>query len=299
MFRPEDVIADVFNPDPAAMASNFSSRYTGQVIRYTGVVVRKNLKEGLIIFKGGGFLTTAYDIQASLADEATQNFNDVTVGSKISIVGILDHLVPPPLGIGSNSIRLTNVKVLSGDNQFHKDKSNFHDITPSPSNETDGNGYESYLNDSYKHCLAQAPLNQQELIRIAQRSWIKYNDKTHIALNALGATQDFTKHIDARECFARGAQLSHYYDKPSRTIQELQAAKSQAESSLNIIYANSLSRLSASDKNNLIQAERAWVDFKDKDILANTSVNPGKQGLLIQIDIINQRIAELKSIYQN
>jgi len=81
------------------------------MVRYTGTIVRKNLKEQLLVFRGGGFMTTAYDVQVDLNEDAMHGFDDVKVGNRITVVGTLDRLVPPAFGFGSNSIRINDARI--------------------------------------------------------------------------------------------------------------------------------------------------------------------------------------------
>lgn len=111
LLRPENIVENILNNNLLIMAANFRSQYSGKTVRYTGVVVRKNSKEELLVFKGGGFLTTAYDVQVALRDGAKPGFNDVGLGDRITIIGTLDRLVPPPFGVGSNSIRLDDAQI--------------------------------------------------------------------------------------------------------------------------------------------------------------------------------------------
>lgn len=111
---PEAVVSDVLDTDLRVMARNFQKQYAGKRIRFSETVVRKNPKEQLLVFKGGGFVTTAYDVQARLDDEQVPGFDNVDVGTRLSIEGTLDRLVPPALGIGSNSIRIRDARIVSG-----------------------------------------------------------------------------------------------------------------------------------------------------------------------------------------
>ena len=108
---PERVVTDVFNNDPRTTVANFRSQYSGKTVRYTETVVRKNPKEQLLVLKGGGFLTSAYDVQVSLNEDYKPGFDSVNVGDRLTIVGTLDRLVTPAFGIGSNSIRINGAQV--------------------------------------------------------------------------------------------------------------------------------------------------------------------------------------------
>ena len=66
---PERIVTDVWDKDPRVTVSNFRSQYADKLVRYTGIVVRLNQKEHLLVFKGGGFMTHAYDVQVSLKDD--------------------------------------------------------------------------------------------------------------------------------------------------------------------------------------------------------------------------------------
>jgi len=111
ILSPENVVASILNTNLQIMAASFRSQYSGRTVRYTGTVVRKNSKEELVVFKGGGFLTTAYDVQANLRDGSKPGFSDVSIGDRVTIVATLDRLVTPPFGVGSNSIRLNDGQV--------------------------------------------------------------------------------------------------------------------------------------------------------------------------------------------
>lgn len=111
---PEAVVTDVFDKDLRKTAKNFQKHYSGKVVRYTETVARKNARERLLIFKGGGFMTSAYDVQVSLDEEWERGFDNVPVGRRLTIIGKLDRIVPPPFGIGSNSIRITGAQITMG-----------------------------------------------------------------------------------------------------------------------------------------------------------------------------------------
>ena len=89
---PEVVISDVLDKDLRVMVRNFQKRYSGKRIGFTETVVRKNPREQLLVFKGGGFLATAYDVQVSLDEQQNPGFNSVNVGARISIVGTLERI---------------------------------------------------------------------------------------------------------------------------------------------------------------------------------------------------------------
>ena len=109
--NPEKVVIDVWDKNPEVTLARFQSRYSGTVVKYTGTVVRINRQEQLVVFKGGGFVTSAYDVQARLTDGRKPGFEDIAVGDRLTIVATLDRLVLPAFGIGSNSLRLSNGQV--------------------------------------------------------------------------------------------------------------------------------------------------------------------------------------------
>ena len=108
---PERVVTGVWDKDPRVTVSNFRSQYADKLVRYTGIVARLNQKEHLLVFKGGGFMTSAYDVQASLKDGQKPGFADVAIGDRLTITATLDRIIPPAFGIGSNSIRLNNAQI--------------------------------------------------------------------------------------------------------------------------------------------------------------------------------------------
>jgi uncharacterized protein YecT (DUF1311 family) len=161
----------------------------------------------------------------------------------------------------------------------------------------DGNGIGQYLTDSYQKCLSEAPANQREQIRVPQRAWIVFSNKTETALNGLGKSQDDVWKLELQECLARANELKHFYRPPSKSMDELKSDLDHAEGVLTTVYQQSLSTLSESSRNDLIEAERAWVDFKDKNSKANAVVNPAGSGIEATILVVMDRVAELKSIY--
>ena len=122
---PEAVVSDVLDQDLRVMARNFQKHYAGKRIRFSETVVRKNPKEQLLVFKGGGFVTTAYDVQVRLDEEQVPGFDSVNIGTRLSIEGTLDRLVPPAFGIGSNSIRIRDARIVNG-------KSAARPVAPAP-----------------------------------------------------------------------------------------------------------------------------------------------------------------------
>jgi len=111
ILSPERAMTETVNPNLQVMEANFRSAYSGKTFRYSGSVVRKNSREQLLVFKGGGFLTTAYDVQVELNEDRKPGFADVNVGDRVTIVGTVDRVVVPLFGVGSNSIRINDARI--------------------------------------------------------------------------------------------------------------------------------------------------------------------------------------------
>ena len=166
-----------------------------------------------------------------------------------------------------------------------------------PNGEPDLDKAAQYLTDSYKHCLAKAPNQQKEELRVAQRAWIKFSDYTETATKAMGKADSDLWNLEAQECIGRGNQLEHYYDASSVPLDQLQTQVNDADNSLTSVYNKVYSGLSESDKKNLTDDERAWIDYKEKNKKANAAVNQTDQGLATTVRVINRRIDELTAIY--
>ena len=108
---PERVVTEVWNTNPQITVENFRTGYADKSIRYTGTVVRKNAKEELLVFRGGGFMTSAYDVQASIKEDQKIGFRDVAVGDRLSLFATMDRIVPPAFGVGNSSIRLSEGQI--------------------------------------------------------------------------------------------------------------------------------------------------------------------------------------------
>jgi len=157
---------------------------------------------------------------------------------------------------------------------------------------------EQYLNNSYKQCLARLAPQQKEQVRIPQRAWIKYSDHNETACKALGLSESQIWSLSLVECVARGSQLQHYFDPPNADSLALQSELRQAEDTLTNVYRQIIGRLSGPDRTNLIEAERAWVEYKEKNTVANARVNPMGGGFRATISVIKRRTEELQAIYK-
>jgi uncharacterized protein YecT (DUF1311 family) len=166
-----------------------------------------------------------------------------------------------------------------------------------PDGNLDGNGIGKYLTDAYQKCLAEAPAKQREQIRVPQRAWIVFSNKTETALNGLGKPQDEVWKLELQECLARANELQQFYRPPSKSMDELKGELDHAEGILTTVYQQSLSTLTEGSRKDLIEAERSWVEFKEKNLKANAIVNPGGSGIEATILVVKDRVAELKSIY--
>jgi tetratricopeptide (TPR) repeat protein/uncharacterized protein YecT (DUF1311 family) len=155
-----------------------------------------------------------------------------------------------------------------------------------------------YLNDSYQQCLSRfASSKQKEIVRVPQRLWIQYTDKTEAANRALGMVDSNVDQLSLIECAARGKELQHFFDEPSRSLYELTQDLDRTDAELNSLYHAIMPTLNESNKDDLLQAQRVWVSYKDANYRANALVNPQGGGLEATIIVEKRRIEELRAIY--
>ena len=110
---PERALTEVMTNDLSLTVANFRARYSEHTVRYTGTVVRKNPKEELLVFRGGRIhgdrLRRAGEPRRGRLARVPRYWG----GGRITIVAVVDRLVPP-FGVGSSSVRLSDARVYGG-----------------------------------------------------------------------------------------------------------------------------------------------------------------------------------------
>ncbi len=167
-----------------------------------------------------------------------------------------------------------------------------------PNGQLDSKQVEAYLTDSYHACLKQLPANKQEPLRVAQRAWIVFTDQTEAAARQAGVQESELLTNSLLECVNRGTQFQRFIRPPAADAAALQTALEEAERDLTSAYQACLARLAQSDKTALVKAERAWVDYKEKNQKAGAALVPGYGGDFATLLVVRTRAEELRRLYE-
>ena len=157
------------------------------------------------------------------------------------------------------------------------------------------------LTAAYQGCLAAFPANLKEQLRIAQRAWIVFDNKNEAAFAAVGKPRGMsTEDLDRAglpETVARAEILRTYFLGPNEDVNAFRRDSEQAEQELTAAYKQSLVGLNHEQEQKLREAERAWIDYRDKDVRAHGGDPSGRAALWTSVRIARRRTTQLREFY--
>ncbi len=129
------------------------------------------------------------------------------------------------------------------------------------------------LTAAYQGCLAKFPPNAQEQLRIAQRAWIVFDNKQEAASAAVGQRKGLTEEdldrIALPETTTRTEMLRNYFNLPNLDLATLRQQAARADQELTVAYKQCLPGLAPDEEKKFREAERAWIEYRDKDAHAH------------------------------
>ncbi len=160
---------------------------------------------------------------------------------------------------------------------------------------------DSELTAAYKECLAHFQPNAKEVLRISERAWIVFSDKEEAAAaftaNRRGLNDDDLAHKELNEIRARTNQLRSFFILPDSDLEACQRALQDAEAGLTEAYKRALSTLSLDERRKLRDAQRAWIDFRDKEGQAHFGDPSGRAQIWSAVVLARRRTQELSDFY--
>jgi uncharacterized protein YecT (DUF1311 family) len=151
------------------------------------------------------------------------------------------------------------------------------------------------LNEDYKTLMGSLSKKAGEQVRIAERAWLVYLTANEQAVREIVGDQDNVQAIvfSARllEIEHRREELRALFGQPPSVAG---SSPDAADAELNQVYQQSLRMLSLKAERRLREAQRAWIDFRDKQTKANSAstANVSPPSL-----VTLHRIASLKITY--
>lgn len=157
------------------------------------------------------------------------------------------------------------------------------------------------LNAAYQNCLGAFPANLKEQLRIAQRAWIVFDNKNEAAFAAVGKSRGMSaEDLDRAglpETVARAEILRTYFAGPNEDVAAFQRDLAQAEQELTAAYKQCLATLNHDQELKLRDTERAWIDYREKDIRAHAGDPSGRAALWTSVRLARRRTTQLREFY--
>jgi uncharacterized protein YecT (DUF1311 family) len=157
------------------------------------------------------------------------------------------------------------------------------------------------LNAAYQTCLARFSPAGKEQLRIAERAWIVFDNKDEEAIAIVGKRRGMSEEdldrAEIPETISRTAMLHNFFLVPNEDIGALQQNSESAERELTEVYKESISKLAPDEERKLRDAERAWIDYRDKDVRAHFGDPSGRAPIWASAVIARRRTFELRSFY--
>jgi uncharacterized protein YecT (DUF1311 family) len=146
---------------------------------------------------------------------------------------------------------------------------------------------DAQLNQIYQQLLASLPSHQREQLRVAQRAWVAFVDKSELSVATTAPTRPGQGRL--AQTRARTTQLRQMFTRnaPANSA-ALAASLRAADVELNTVYQQCLGTMSAAEANPMREAQRTWIIFRD----ANRVGGPG-----VILTITNDRTRELQEYY--
>lgn len=160
---------------------------------------------------------------------------------------------------------------------------------------------DAQLNAAYQACLKHFTGDYKEQLRVAQRAWIAFSNEQEAASELAGKNHDLAQEImDAealKEVRARTIQLRAFFALPNQDLEACRKALDEADADLTVAYKQSLDSLSAEEQNKLQQAERAWIEFRDKNARAHVGDPSGRAPVWASTVVTRRRAQGLREFY--
>lgn len=156
------------------------------------------------------------------------------------------------------------------------------------------------LNANYQVLLHALPERKGEQLRLAERAWLAFIAKNDEAISALSRQRSESAaavlQLRLAEIRYRTEELRAMEGRQPTSSGPVPAGPQQLDEELNQIYQKCLPGLSATDERRLRDAQRAWIDFRDRQGRADSTKRYQSAATSTCLVMIH-RIALLKAIY--
>jgi uncharacterized protein YecT (DUF1311 family) len=174
-------------------------------------------------------------------------------------------------------------------------------FAPAACTADEGDDADAQLTSAYKNCLDTFPPKQKEKLRAAQRAWITFSNKDEAAAELAGRRRGLsTEDLDREgisEVIARTNQLKRYLAPPPGDLQSCKRDLQRAEQDLMTVYQQSLQSLALDEQPKLREAQRSWIEYRDKDARARISDPTGRAPVWAAVLLARRRAEELQIFY--
>jgi uncharacterized protein YecT (DUF1311 family) len=166
------------------------------------------------------------------------------------------------------------------------------------------NRKDAEITAAYRACLAAfRDSAAKESLRIAQRAWIVFSNKNEAAAELAGARRGLTREELIREAAgeveARTEQLRTFFNLPAQDLGACRRDWDAAERDLTAVYNQVLAMLASDEQDRLRDAERAWVEFREKSATSHRGDTSGRASIWDRVVIDRRRTQELRDFYLN
>lgn len=159
------------------------------------------------------------------------------------------------------------------------------------------------LNAAYQGCLQAFPAQSRETLRIAQRAWLVFKEKDSAAAAYIGrragVTRDDLDREALKEVAARTNQLKAFFILPNQDLQSCRQEWREAERELTIAYQTAMAGLLLEEQIKLRDAERAWIDYNERNSAAHFGDPSGCGSVWAQVVAVRRRTGQLRDFYAN
>ena len=154
---------------------------------------------------------------------------------------------------------------------------------------------------AYQSVLASHEGAAKEKVRIAQRAWIVFSNKNEAAAGLAGGRRGLTRveliREAASEVEARTLELRNFFSLPNQDLAACRRDFEVAEREQGAVFQKVIATLAPDEVEKLNDAQRAWVDFREKSAESHAADPSGRAPLWDRVIINRRRAQELQSFY--
>jgi uncharacterized protein YecT (DUF1311 family) len=156
------------------------------------------------------------------------------------------------------------------------------------------------LNESYQALLHALPISGREQLRVAERAWLAFIEKNNEAVTEVArarpAPTAFVLELRLAEIRQRCEELRAILGEQPASLATVYFS-GDPDSELNKVYQRCMRTLSQGDEQRLREAQRAWINFRDKHTATNSGKTRSAVARLASSLPTIHRVTSLEAIY--